>query len=391
MKFKIGIKGIIYIMHQDMFLYCISRGHTYDTLIILAPDFHVFGSIVLPGKVKHPLLFGKQLLYIKNECLYEFCMCTSKETLLYDAKCAIEFFTKNHKNEFIICMETKIMIGSLEDQCFTLRTSLPSIGCIFMLSLTFGCDFRQSMCDLNDCHVQTYFKDQLNDDCSSLCDILVEFASIIHLNECVHSEVLKYLTHQNKLTIKTFRDLYSCIYMGNCIQSIFDHPHNMFDKHSNYQHILKDMNHIVSTDDFEGKLTLDESPIMVKLKSFLFDKGVNIHPFYVMSGSFHFIPPNHGKGWHHNIESVPNSVCDVIYFVATDVLTYGGSFFLYRHPNSKAIHAVPDIHGTMKQFFLKQDKSNPLWHAIASHSATRVSLGFSKRVDMQEHDLHRPS
>lgn len=95
-----------------------------------------------------------------------------------------------------------------------------------------------------------------------------------------------------------------------------------------------------------------------------------------ITGKLYIYPPKHHLGWHTNLEDPCNYHMYRAYVVATT--EDNQTFFLYRHPISKAIHAVPDRDGFVNVFFLGS-KKHPLWHAVInpSHHVIRLSLGIS--------------
>jgi hypothetical protein len=95
-------------------------------------------------------------------------------------------------------------------------------------------------------------------------------------------------------------------------------------------------------------------------------------PKYEISGNFYFYREGHGMGWHtnrHQVEVVP-SMSFRCYFVKTT----GGTFFFYRHPVSKKVHAIHDIDASVNVFRLVPDPY--FWHSIGSITGDRFSIGY---------------
>lgn len=389
---------IKYITHQDMYIYSIQYDNTSCKyyLVILEPSIKVFGKIELPEFNKEPLLVGKNLYYIttKND-IANFCLLEKNISYINTSSIdgIIHTFTILDTDEYFILSEKYIGLYTHIDNKLVSVKSYDNIKNYTKYIIPDeDTDYSNHMCNLNNCLVKTYYKNQLNADCKSICEIMTETASIIY-----RSEKLKKLcnNHANArsrvIKISQFRPNQNGVYFASSLKDIIKPSENIFKRPHNYQHMLNDMIHFVDDEDMSIYPLINKDAFnnenIDMIKQFVIQKGVFILPYYEMSGRFHYIIPNYAKGWHHNIESVPDKLCDVIYFVATDVSEYGGSFFLYRHIVSKKIHAVPDIHGTMKQFFLRSDINSPLWHAIFSFKAHRLSVGFSKKRDLQSNNL----
>lgn len=95
-----------------------------------------------------------------------------------------------------------------------------------------------------------------------------------------------------------------------------------------------------------------------------------------VTGQLYWYPPDHHLGWHTNLED-PNNIRSYRAY-AVFVTQDNQSFFLYRHPVSHALHAVPDRHATCNLFCLGTPRK-PLWHAVINPSTTtqRLSLGLA--------------
>jgi hypothetical protein len=99
-----------------------------------------------------------------------------------------------------------------------------------------------------------------------------------------------------------------------------------------------------------------------------------------VTGKLFVYPPNHHLGWHTNLETHVNYRTFRCYIVFLEnERCEPESFFLYRHPISHLIHAVPDRHGYANIFYLGSRK-RPLWHAVVNPSSVkRVSVGLAFR------------
>jgi hypothetical protein len=95
-----------------------------------------------------------------------------------------------------------------------------------------------------------------------------------------------------------------------------------------------------------------------------------------VSGHLYLYPPQSALGWHTNLEEPYNHNTVRCYIVNTT--KNNETFFFYRHPISKLIHAVPDRKGFANIFCLG-NTSSPLWHAVYNDSVDtqRLSLGIA--------------
>jgi len=370
----------ITVLSRDCFYYFIGTHVSTKKreCLVYAPDWRFFGRFEINDmEVRFPILVGKDLYYLSGENLRRLDTTTASLSTVQSFDFHPIFFTMQ---------ESKILVSSGDDvYVYAWHDSgtgnkqyeevrLKSICNILVPHkafsfIDFGKDFRHELSKLTECHVYTYFKDQMTSDEKWLVDILSEMYSNVR-NEALDSLCTSIHKVQH---ICRFLPNQKCIFFGNDVYDIVQPPLMMFKSPYNYQFINYDMYSII---DKKSSRECDMNDKLINVM------GLHIIPSHVFSGKFHLLMPNHAKGWHHNIENVPKGTCRVIYFVCTDVHRFGGSFFYYRHPVSHKIHAVPDVNCTMKLFHLKSDEENPLWHAIGSFDAKRLSMGFSKRSDM---------
>lgn len=376
------------ILQQDLFLYVIMEDTTNSEVAIYCPSYNLFGQKVLNVKVKNPIILGYKLYYINCasyniECYdllynsYEIVL-KSKDEMRPSCFCV-------DKNNCMFIMNNRHFLVTLKD--INKNGVEPSIiweGNIECTQINqimladFGQDHMHKGSDLATSHVKTYYADQMNHDELSLRKIMMDFSETLYDDDGLNEDVMNIMNNESKnvpLHGLCRGNVYNNIFVGDDVHDLFNIPENMFKSYRNYQHINKLMAAFYNDyDDYERV-----SKNIQKIK----DSGINILPRHVFSGKFHLIYPGHGKGWHHNIESVPQKDVRVLYFVCTDKSHFGGSFFLYRHPVSGLIHAVPDVNGTMKEFYLQSHPDKVLWHAIGSFTARRVSMGLSHRQHMQ--------
>lgn len=95
-----------------------------------------------------------------------------------------------------------------------------------------------------------------------------------------------------------------------------------------------------------------------------------------ITGKLYLYPAKSGMGWHTNLEDPRNinSIrCYVVYTTKDN-----SSFFLYKHPVSGLIHAIPDRNGYANIFDMGHSQS-PLWHAVYNNSRRehRLSIGIA--------------
>jgi hypothetical protein len=357
------------VLHQDMYLYVVGSGR----VDIYAPDHRLFGTVVLPHvHAENPILVGKHLFYSSNNKLYKFALDIKRN----DAEIILPL--DNVINDYFITDKDDMYIAS-DSKIFRYANSVlktiyeESIPVHRITGARFGCDFKHNLSELTMCHVPTIFYDQMEDNFTSVCRILTEFADSVYTKPEV-SEAIECKINKS-WRWPFFREIEKNIFIGNDVMDIVDFPRNMFKTFHNYQIILSNMDALLSPSPYAP-------PITCMVTNHMYKNGLFILPSHLISGLLHIMWPSYAKGWHHNIDSVPRKTCAVVYFVCTDKNHYGASFFYYRHPFSHKIHAVPDIHGTQKFFNLVSDTNNPLWHAIGSFEARRMSFGLSKKADL---------
>ncbi len=95
-----------------------------------------------------------------------------------------------------------------------------------------------------------------------------------------------------------------------------------------------------------------------------------------VSGHLYLYPPQSALGWHTNLEELYNHNTIRCYIVHTT--KDNETFFLYKHPVSNLIHAVPD-RNKFANIFALGNEDNPLWHAVYNNSkdTMRLSLGLA--------------
>lgn len=367
---------IIHIDFQDNFIYLLTHK---SILHVLSPDYLSFGKIKIPtnGSIMlHPKLIGNYLYYINSEnILYRYCI-VNKELAIVTIDC--DYFSYINKQLVILSAGKLIDLNKnvVIDTC-AWKPIISNKHTKF-LTLDINCDIRHGNSKYNYNHyVKTYFIDEMDENLQHILITLCGISKKLYDN--------KNLMDSMKLNTNTrcfpfLRDPYLTLYYGKDVRDLVKIKQNFFDKYTNYQELLNDMSSLNL--DRISKFSIN---LYVKqIQQYIMKQGIDLNPFYILSGPFHFTWPMCGKGWHHNIENVPRQKCDVLYFITTDQNHYGGSFFFYRHPDSHLIHAVPDIHATMKLFQLVSNPENPLWHALGSYTAHRISWGLSRRSEMYE-------
>jgi len=368
-----------YLFYKDMFFYLIGTKYEVTTCLVFSPDWNHFGSFDMgEDHVLNPFLVGKDIWYASNTRLVRLDTTTKAKTILYTCSDKISAFTLTSENKIFIMTSNKVIAACLTNSetgnarlevVEFIKEHLVSKHICEYVLLGFGLDFRHELSCLTDCHVHTFFNDQLNANERWYMSVLSQ------LSKYVFNFDVEYLRKllPRVFGIESLHQNQECLYMGNDIADISNIPRCMFKKCTNFQLLDHDMYSLASLHDCQFARFVRE---------FSMTAGMQVMPTHAFSGKYHITLPRHGKGWHHNIENVPNDECEVTYFVCTNVNEFGGSFFYYRHPSSHKIHAIPDINYTMKKFFLTSNPLNPLWHAIGSFTAIRLSIGFSKLSDM---------
>lgn len=138
------------------------------------------------------------------------------------------------------------------------------------------------------------------------------------------------------------------------------------------QRTTKQKIHFAQLEVIDG-LHIEHKAILELLNEF--EKQVQRRALRV-SGHLYLYPPQSALGWHTNLEEPYNHNTVRCYIVSTT--KNNESFFLYKHPISKLIHAVPDRNMFANMFSLG-DPNSPLWHAVYNGSidTTRLSLGIA--------------
>lgn len=158
----------------------------------------------------------------------------------------------------------------------------------------------------------------------------------------------------------------------NTIHDILTPDIKCFDNINNLQAICSPKIHmfeLVVEDDMKDAY-------MDTLTTFnMFEQNVRKRALLV-TGKMYLYPPGSGMGWHTNLED--NRNMDTIRCYLVHTTTDNQSFFLYKHPFSKLIHAVPDRDAHSNIFDLGSPKS-PLWHAVYNNSQNtqRLSVGIA--------------
>ena len=100
------------------------------------------------------------------------------------------------------------------------------------------------------------------------------------------------------------------------------------------------------------------------------------------SGPLFLYAAGHGMGWHTNLDNeeplginTSHSRPIRMYIVQNLVGGVDTGFFLYRHPYSGKIHAVPDRSGYVNVFDLR-DAVSPIWLAVVCLRGCRISYGM---------------
>lgn len=365
---------IQWILHQDEFVFLLGK----NTITILAPDMSIFGKREVIVDMHSPFIKGCVIVFVNGESVYTYDLMRDVTKCLYTHEKSIAYLTCVVNNGIVFASENrlyKLQISKdpstalmLDGEATLIHDHMESIQwCLFENDE----DYQSPRSKIKESFVETFMYDQMNANEKSLMTSLCKSARYIY-NSPTCMKAIENISFCERFPF--IRDVYKTVYQGTNIKDILHPPRCVFDKWTNYQDLTMDMGSVMHMPSSEKEI--------IHARSLMKTTGVFINPQYVLSGRMHCIWPNRGKGWHHNIESVPKITANVIYFAMTDASYYGGSFFFYRHPYTHDLQAVPDIHGTLKFFKLRSDKTSPLWHAIGSFTGHRLSYGLSKKADM---------
>jgi hypothetical protein len=120
-------------------------------------------------------------------------------------------------------------------------------------------------------------------------------------------------------------------------------------------------------------------------KIILWNKEFILPAGFTESGPFYLYPRGHGMDWHTNINNLTND-SGMKYLRLYTISCTGDSYFFYRNPISKQIHAVKDVDGQFLIFNLKYPNFQKFWHAVYTKTGSRLSYGI-KFAKQQLFDL----
>jgi hypothetical protein len=159
------------------------------------------------------------------------------------------------------------------------------------------------------------------------------------------------------------------------ISQVKDPPPFLFEDIRTLQQVTSHKVHISNLTKFSIPSHLQDvyTDIMAKMSEY--KEKVKERVLHV-SGDLYLYPPNSALGWHTNLEEPSNYDTCRCYLIFTN--KDNESIFLYRHPISHQIHAVPDRSNYANIFDLGKP-SSPLWHAVYNNSTemSRLSVGIA--------------
>jgi len=132
--------------------------------------------------------------------------------------------------------------------------------------------------------------------------------------------------------------------------------------------VFESLDHIEPYIDNKEKVVIINNPDFPEISESFLAKSNN----FALSGQIYYYANGHGMGWHTNIAHVQKFPTSP--FRCYLVRSRGTTFFFYRHPISKKIHAVHDIDASINVFRL--DYPDHFWHSIGSVNGSRISIGF---------------
>lgn len=128
----------------------------------------------------------------------------------------------------------------------------------------------------------------------------------------------------------------------------------------------------------EPYIDAKEKVVVSQLEDVNFSEEFKGSTLYPLSGPFYYYAQGHGMGWHTNegqLKELPhtNYRCYL-------VKTTGRTFFFYRHPVSKKVHAVHDVDASVNIFRLCPGPEF-FWHAIGAVGGNRLSIGYRTNLE----------
>jgi hypothetical protein len=154
------------------------------------------------------------------------------------------------------------------------------------------------------------------------------------------------------------------------LQDVLKPPEQIFSHVSKYQSTERKKISLEYANNQNNDKNVIYDELLKPFCSFLKEQQLEV------TGNLYLYPPQHHLGWHTNLEHQIHENTFRCYTVF--VTQENATFFLYRHPISKMIHAIPDRNGYTNIFNLRTAAS-PLWHAVVNPSldVQRLSFGFA--------------
>lgn len=230
--------------------------------------------------------------------------------------------------------------------------------------------FSSYPCCITQVNYQNEYNNCLSDCRKSYVETLYTCPSELAIYERCFQDMYN-MFNEGKLTLTKTDDIYfkhafeyyNSIHFASNLQQITNPYEGIFRGHRCMQVLLKP----------HMKVNKLQTSVLKKHGNLLHNTVAN----HCVTGCFFVYNPGHGMGWHHNIDTAHFRNTDRWYMVRSNDDSFGASFFLYRHPITHLIHYVPDVNNTIKHFRLSFDTNSPLWHAVVSFRAVRVSFGVS--------------
>lgn len=366
----IDISGNIeWLIQQDGFYYILSSNNNESYINILTPDFRNIGQVKLPNIIHKFLMIGFHCVYTLNNKLIYF------DLIHKEIYKTLEYYTDENyiSTSFIIYLNNLYIFSSKKGILIVNYPNYEELVFDNTINTIIDTDkdsFNDALSSLTKSYVKTDLYNNIKPELSIFSRIILEIYSILHTFE--QKELNDYITKLNLYSPFPFitKEIYKTMIIASKPKDFFYPKSQIFNNHNCCQLYLNAMS------------TITNLPFVKEIlaKYNIIDTS-SIDNEYFIPGLFHTCWPKNGMGWHHNIDNVDFKKSTAYYFVCVDKDDYGGSFFLYKHPISGHIHAIPDIHGSMKTFIIVSDIENPFWHSIISLTNKRLSLGISPMSD----------
>jgi hypothetical protein len=229
----------------------------------------------------------------------------------------------------------------------------------FIASVNYKHDYNNNNSPLVKSFVKQIHASKLPIDCSLFDNI----SQHVFQHNWIQYEDLRYMQQTPNLIVSN--KMYE-------LCEVKDPNKDVFDNIMNLQKLKKSKIHIAQliVEDHMQSKHKDLLKLLHQLEQDIQKRALRV------SGHLYLYPPKSALGWHTNLEEPYNHHTIRCYIV--NVTKNNETYFLYRHPLSNLIHAIPD-RNNFANIFALGDPSSPLWHAVYNDSedTARLSLGIA--------------